>query len=284
MRFSLVLATVDRTEELERLLHSLEAQSQREFELIVVDQNPEGILAPILGRYDKTFPIRHLTQPERGVSKARNLGLQHAKGDVVTFPDDDCWYPSELLELVGKFLDQHSDVDSVSGQMGHGPQESGLSADTPNNPGHFLKTSLKVAQVPGPWSLFLRKPVAEKVGGFDETLGPGAGTPWGSGEDTDYYLRVVQAGFNLFHNPGIVVYHPVATQYFTDRTDLGRSYRYGAGRTRVWRRHRLPLWYFVYEVGRSGVGVFLSLLQLRGAKAYWHWGAFRGKLRGWFSG
>lgn len=238
----------------------------------------------MLERHRNNFPIIHLNRPDdRGVSKARNTGLQHVKGDVVTFPDDDCWYPSGLLELVDSFLSNRPDVDSVSGQMGQEPVRLGQGNHQSRGRGHFLSNSLKVAQVPGPWSLFLRRPVTEKVGDFDETLGPGAGTPWGAGEDTDYYLRVVQVGFNLFYNPDIVVYHPAATQYYADRTDLDRSYRYGAGRTRVWKRHRLPLWYFIYEVARSFGGVVLSLMQARRNKAYWHWGAFRGKLRGWFS-
>lgn len=283
--FSLILATVDRTEEVDRFLTSLEAQTHRDFELIVVDQNPEGMLEPLLEPHRNNFPIIHLKRPDnRGVSKARNAGLQRAQGEVVTFPDDDCWYPSGLLELVDNFLDEHPDVDGVSGQMGEAPDQMGQETRRSGGSGHFLSSSLEVAHVPGPWSLFLRRPVTEKVGGFDETLGPGAGTPWGSGEDTDYYLRVSKAGFNLFYHPDMVVYHPVATQYYADGSDLGRSYRYGAGRTRVWKRHRLPLWYFIYEVARSFAGVILSLMQARGNKAYWHWGAFRGKLRGWFSG
>jgi GT2 family glycosyltransferase len=180
-------------------------------------------------------------------------------------------------------MKNNPDVDTVSGRMAHGPEDQEKQNGWSAAGGYFLKTPLRVAQVPGPWSLFLRRPVVQQAGLFDETLGPGAGTPWGSGEDTDYYLQAFWAGFNFFYNPELVVYHPVATQYFTDRSDLKRSYRYGAGRTRVWKKHRLPLWYFIYEVARSGVGVFLSLLQMRGAKAYWHWGAFRGKIRGWFS-
>jgi len=75
-------------------------------------------------------------------------------------------------------------------------------------------------------------------------------------------------------SPGLVVFHPTVDSYYADGRDLARTYRYGAGRARVWRRHGLPLWYFAYEVARSFAGVVLSLLQARGAKAYWHWGGF----------
>ena len=284
MHFSLILATVDRTTEVARFLASLETQTCQEFELIVVDQNPDGMLAPLIEPYLNKFPIVHLNRPDRrGVSRARNLGLQYVKGDVVTFPDDDCWYPSDLLELVGGFLKEHPEVDGVSGHMGTESARTGYQLRHSSGRGHFLTRPLKVAGVPGPWSLFLRKQVTETVGDYDETLGPGAGTPWGAGEDTDYYLRIFKAGFSIYSKPDIVVCHPVVTKYYSERSDLGRSYRYGAGRTRVWKRHNIPLWYFAYELARSCAGVVLSLLLGQGSKAYWHWGAFRGKLRGWFS-
>ena len=284
MRISLVLATVDRTKEVERLLQSLDRQTYRDFELIVVDQNPAGVLAPLLEPNKHSFPIIHVERPDdRGVSKSRNIGIKQATGELLTFPDDDCWYPDDLLETVDSFMQSRPEVDSVSGRMVYEQEESAEKASSPDGRGYFMEKRLKVAQIPGPWSLFVRGPGAQEAGRFDETLGPGAGTPWGSGEDTDYYLQIYEAGFNFFYNPDIVVYHPIATQYFADSSDLGRSYRYGAGRTRVWKRRRLPLWYFTYEVGRSGAGTVLSLMQGQKNKAIWHWGAFRGKIRGWFS-
>jgi len=281
MRFSLVLATVDRIDEVERFLCSLDAQTHKDFELIVVDQNPEGTLAPLLEPHKSNFHIIHLARPDdRGVSKSRNAGIKQATGDLLTFPDDDCWYPDQLLEIVDCFMKDNPGVDTVSGRMAHHEEQSDKRS---SEEGYFLNSPLRVAQVPGPWSLFLRGAEVRKTGIFDETLGPGAGTPWGSGEDTDYYLQIYEAGLNFFYDPNIVIYHPTSAQYFTDSLDLNRSYRYGSGRTRVWRRHHLPLWYFVYEVARSGAGTVLSLLLGRRAKAIWHLGALRGKVHGWFS-
>ena len=57
--FSLILATVDRTGEVERLLDSLDSQTHREFELIVVDQNKDERLVPLLRAYRERFSILH---------------------------------------------------------------------------------------------------------------------------------------------------------------------------------------------------------------------------------
>lgn len=284
MRFSLILATIDRVDEVKRFLVSLGEQTCRDFELIVVDQNLDDRLTPVLESYRNRFSILHLHKPQdRGASRARNIGLEHAAGTVVTCPDDDCWYPPQLLEQVDDFLNENPEVDGLSGQIASDPSIIGRFPQGPDAPGCFIRTSLEVLKVPGMVGLFLRTPVVEAVGSFDETLGPGAGTPWGSGEDTDYHLRILKAGFVLYSKREIVVFHPEVHSYYSEGRDLSRTYRYGAGRTRVWRRHGLPLWYFGYEVLRSFAGVLLSLLQAKQAKAYWHWGAFRGKLRGWFS-
>src|SRR5574340_342784 len=94
--FSLVLATVGRTAELERFLDALERQTCPDFELLVIDQNPDDRLRPILNRHRGRFEIKH-TRSATGLSRARNVGLRLARGEIVAFPDDDCWYPTTLL-------------------------------------------------------------------------------------------------------------------------------------------------------------------------------------------
>src|SRR5215212_9261375 len=106
MHFSLVLATVGRTEEVRRLLESLREQTYRNFEVIVVDQNPGDGLTYLLELYRDTLNIRHI-RSAKGISKARNVGLRYTTGDVVAFPDDDCWYAPDLLERVAAKLSAH---------------------------------------------------------------------------------------------------------------------------------------------------------------------------------
>ena len=285
MRLSLILATIDRVEEVKRFLVSLDAQTHRDFELIIVDQNPDNRLDPLVQPYLDRFSILHLHTPrEPGASRARNAGLRHVQGDVVSCPDDDCWYPPRLLELVAGFLGENQDIDGVSGYLASNPDPAEQDPNKATSPGRLIRSPRHMMQVPGMVGLFLKTPVVENVGDFDETLGPGAGTPWGAGEDTDYHLRILKAGFSVCFSPELVVFHPTVDSYYAQRGDLARTYRYGAGRARVWRRHGLPTWYFSYEVARSFAGVFLSLARRQRLKAYWHWGAFRGKLRGWFSG
>ena len=137
-----------------RFLESLKKQTHQDFELIVVDQNPEEVLTPLLEAHKDDFPIVHVARPnDRGVSKSRNAGINHANGELLTFPDDDCWYPPDLLKTVDAFMQSRPDVDCVSGRMVH---QGGESDSITKGQGYFLESPLKVAQIPGPWSLFLR--------------------------------------------------------------------------------------------------------------------------------
>ena len=70
MMFSLILATYGRSAEVSVFLQSLALQMPgiASFELIVVDQNDQIDLRPLLAVYESTFPIRHLRSKTRGAS------------------------------------------------------------------------------------------------------------------------------------------------------------------------------------------------------------------------
>ena len=100
MRFSLIVATLGRSSEIGELLESLLAQGRDDFEVIIVDQNADDRVAPVLQPYAARLPITHLRSSIRNANHARNLGLRAARGEIVTFPDDDCLYPAGVLARV----------------------------------------------------------------------------------------------------------------------------------------------------------------------------------------
>jgi glycosyltransferase involved in cell wall biosynthesis len=55
-----------------------------------------------------------LTKPNGGQGSARNLGLEHARGTWVTFPDPDDWLAEDYFEVVARFVDAHPAVDMVA--------------------------------------------------------------------------------------------------------------------------------------------------------------------------
>lgn len=105
--FSLIVTTKDRTRELADLLQSLDRQRFRSFELIVSDQNADDRLLPVLAPFRQQFPLRHI-RSAGGASRGRNAGLPLATGRYVGFPDDDCWYPPDLLAIVSRVFRDHA--------------------------------------------------------------------------------------------------------------------------------------------------------------------------------
>ena len=117
MTISLITSTLGRREILGRLLTSLEQQSYRDFQIIIVDQNPDGYLDAVLAGHRQTLNLHHIRSP-KGVSRGRNAGLQASTGEILAFPDDDCWYPPELLSQAIALLDAHPDHDAGPGTQG----------------------------------------------------------------------------------------------------------------------------------------------------------------------
>jgi hypothetical protein len=84
--------------------------------------------------------------------------------------------------------------------------------------------------------LFVRRAAHERIGGFDEQLGLGAGTPWGSGEETDYVLQALRERLLIFYEPSLRVFHPRKAAPLC-RATLTRSWLYGKGAGYVLRKH-----------------------------------------------
>ena len=91
-------------------------------ELIIVDDGSTDNGPEIVMEMAKTQPIRLMRKQNGGQSSARNVGVDHAHGDLIAFLDqDDVWYPNHLAELVQPFFETraielgwtYSDVDEV---------------------------------------------------------------------------------------------------------------------------------------------------------------------------
>jgi glycosyltransferase involved in cell wall biosynthesis len=274
MKVSLILATKNRVEEVDRFVRSLTEQGYVDLELIVVDQNEDDRLAAILAQSNLRFSIIHL-RSKSGLSHARNVGISVATGDIISFPDDDCWYPKTLLSrVVGEFRNR----DSIDGLTGRSEDGEGKASG-----GSFSRSQGRV-DLKNVWkrgisyTIFLRSSVCVAVGSFDEELGVGARTPFGSGEETDYLIRTIKLGFNIQYLPDLVVFHANPILYNQNHCD--KAFRYGVGMGRVLSKHRYQLSFNLYSIVRPIGGALLSLLTLRTRKAAYHLAIAKGRIHG----
>lgn len=86
---------------LTRALESLRNQVEKDIEIIVIDDGSTDSSADICDQFaqiDSRFRILHITNG--GVSKARNEGMQLARGEIVTFVDSDDWVVPEYSSKI----------------------------------------------------------------------------------------------------------------------------------------------------------------------------------------
>ncbi len=268
MKISLIMASISRTKEVEQFLQSLRQQTYKNFELIIVDQNDDDRLYAMANRYSDYFPVVHI-QSEKGLSRARNMGMNHATGQIISFPDDDCTYSSLTLQQVADvFSSTH--FDGVSGRM----LASGTMLESCKQDCEIRLNIYNVWLKAVSTTLFLRRSLVDSVGYFDEKLGVGSGTEYGSGEETDYLIRAIKQGFSLYHVPSITVYHPEMD--FNKSGISQKAYKYSKGRRYVLEKHK-------YNKVFIWINIFYPLVKLLKSlpnrnKTLYHWYQFLGRL------
>jgi len=277
MRISLIVATYGRDKELHTLFKSLFDQTFQDFDVIVVDQNADDRVAEVLRGYSRGLRITHL-KTIKGHSRAFNAGLPLATGDVVAFPDDDCWYDPDLLARVMHFFESNPTWEGLTGRELVEPGfTSGFRWDRHSGPitlGNVWRRAIT-------FSMFLRRSLAQNQP-FDETLGVGAGSPWGAGEETDYLLRAVERGSAIHYDPTLGVWHRGRSGPFSEQI-YQKARSYGCGVGRVLRKHRSPAYSVATHLIRPFGGALLFLGMGQPERARYHWSIFRGRLSGWIT-
>jgi GT2 family glycosyltransferase len=279
-RFQLVVTTLGRMPELERLLCSIADQTVSDVHVVVVDQSAGNQVGALSARYAEHVRLTHVRSAS-GASRGRNAGARLVRPEpgadrLVAFPDDDCWYPQTLLTDVGRVLDAHPEWDGCTGRS--------IAADGSPSTARWDHSGGRVTRE-NVWSrgvaftIFARERLVAKVGAFDETLGPGAGTEYGAGEETDYLLRALDHGLVVGYDPALVVYHPDKLGTL-DAEAYAKSRRYGAGIGRVLRKNGYGPAFIAYICARPLGGAALALARGRPARARYHWESAVGRVLG----
>jgi glycosyltransferase involved in cell wall biosynthesis len=278
--FSLIVATLNRTEQHIKLLNSLKIQTDKDFELIIVDQNPHDLLKHQLKTELSNFNTIYLhVKKNMGLSAARNYGLKQASGLIVAFPDDDCWFPAETLSIVHRCFEENIRLHGVTGLVTD--EKGSYSAG-----GFMLKRKSVSINKKNAWmttnssAIFLNRRIVNRVGNFDENIGLGA-PRYISGEETDLILRICAQESTVRYDPAINIYHDVYKGKY-NRDECSRRYGYGLGMGFVLRKHGYNLLHLAfYSAIHFAKGAFM-LLRLEPARSWSHFSQGWGRIRGWF--
>lgn len=276
MKFSLVMATLGRSVEVERLFGTLADQSYKDFELIVIDQNDDDRVSRLVTQFSDCLEIVYL-RSEKGLSRARNVGLRHIRGDIVCFPDDDCWYRPDTLEYVAaRFVAE----PELSGLTGCSVDDGGVPSQGRWATEPLVVDRYNVWTCATSYTIFLRTAAVRAAGPFDERLGVGSGSRWGAGEEVNYLLGVLDAQLRVCYEPALRISHPEPLLVLDEKA-FSRVRLYNRGFGRVLGLNRYPAYFVLYLIARSVGGCAVSLLKLNFKRARYYWIAASQRFLGW---
>ena len=266
LRFSLVVATYQRSQALDALLQSLVRQTYKNFEVVIVDQNQAGFLDDLMGKYQTALSIKYVRTEPKGVSQARNLGMAKAGGDVIAFPDDDCRYTPGTLERINDVLASHANIHGLLVSWTESPDPHVETVVTQVNKVNAFSNAGTLVQ-------FYRKEALADIL-FDVELGPGTGLPYGCGEDTDFLLQVLASGRAVGRLKEELVCHALPNMDSPDL--LKKTKSYARGRMQLLRKHKFPLW---FKLANVAFPLFKAVQEGKATWAY-RWAMFKGRLKG----
>jgi GT2 family glycosyltransferase len=231
LRLSLIIATCERPASLARLIESLAPQLDDEAELLIAENGgvQQSQIPEVAGR------VIHLYEHAPGKCRIQNRAIGQARGEILAFLDDDVVAGPHYLSEVGHFFARHPEFVAMKGRvraMKDPVTVAGRNAVYLDLP--LVDHGDEVIEVPGVLgvNMAFRAAVFNRVGPFDERLGPGAA---GHEEETEMSARLRSAGYRIGYAPGAIVFHEVDQA----RADPARFIRIARerGRCRVLHEH-----------------------------------------------
>ncbi len=203
MFFSLIIGTLNRSDCIKYCLESLKNQIYRDFEVIIVDQSKDDLTEKALEDFrDLTIVYERVTF--KGLSKARNEAIRHAKGDYLCLIDDDAYYCEDYLSNIEKHI-KNNNKTIVTGYLWNTAMKSDFVSYKVLSDGKKLSHRQVIRYCPSP-AVSFPKEIISVSGYFDEEFGVGA--KYGAGEETDFILRAMRYGYDIRYFSDVKAQHP----------------------------------------------------------------------------
>ncbi len=158
--FSVVITTYNRSTLLKRAIDSLIAQTEKDWEVLIIDDgSTDDTPVQALKYLSKTIKIRYVQQKSLGYAGAKNTGILLSLGKYITFLDSDDEYAPTHLELRKKIIQEAACVDFL-----HGGVKIIGSSLVPDKNNYGRMINLSECVIGG--TFFIRKQLALSIGGF----------------------------------------------------------------------------------------------------------------------
>ena len=274
---SVVLCTRDRADQLAVALRSVLRAAGPDVDVVVVDNAPRTAATRTVVEELGDERVHYVLEPRPGLSVARNTGVRAARGEAIAFTDDDVVVDEGWVEALRRGFTRAPGIGCVTGLV--------PSAELETAPQHFFDEKVHWSSSTTPRLYDLRShsersglyPYAngkigtganfavlratyDALGDFDEALG--AGSPTRGGEDLDYFVRTLLAGWTIAYEPSAVVWHWHRRELDALAEQL---FGYGSGLTAYLTKHLLTGRGFAQITGSAVHGVRYTRSQRAGS-------------------
>jgi len=238
IKLSIIIPTKNRARMVQTLLNSvreLVGLDKFQPQIIVGDNNSQDETSELLHTIAKNFPLplTLLKVEERGKSAVMNEASRVARGDVLAFLDDDVVVQADWLCAVQQFF-QEKEYQTAQGVIRiRPPRAENLEIHTLINryrtiPNIDFGPEIEHFHSLNGANFAVSRLALDRVGPFDERLGPGAS---GTSEDVDFARRLYREGFKIGYMREAVVYHSIDPIRLTE--DYFKTHHKRQGHSRV---------------------------------------------------
>lgn len=222
-RFSIIIPVFNRPDEVDELLASLTRQTDKGFEVLVIEDGSTIPCNEICRKYEEQLDLHYYFKPNSGRSETRNFGMERASGDWFVIYDSDVIVPPHYIATVRAELKKNP-VDCYGGPDAADASFSDIQKAINYSMTSFMTTGgirgatkNKAKFSPRSFNMGISRKCFETVGGYKNMIG----------EDIDLSIRIQQAGFKTTLIPEAYVFHK-------RRVDLRKFFRqvntFGKGR------------------------------------------------------
>ncbi len=205
---SALVCTRDRGQSIVDTITSILANTHPNFELVIVDQSTNDTTEDAARPFFSDPRLRYIRSSTAGKTRALNLGVSEAGGEVVAVTDDDCTVPSDWLEKLAAIFDRNPKVAMAFCNVAAGPHDesAGFIPAYMRTDDKLVTTSRDKCSARGIGAgMAVRRAVILKLGGYDTLLGPGS--RFGCCDDGDMAVRILLSGNHIYETSTITVEH-----------------------------------------------------------------------------
>jgi glycosyltransferase involved in cell wall biosynthesis len=234
---SVVVPTRNREDILRRCLAALAVQTYAPFEIVVVDDASTDRTPEILAEFAATHPTIALialrNQPQRGANPSRKRGIEHSRGTLIAFEDDDCIAdPHWLAELVAGFASES--VGAVTGLVEDPPARNVF--DLAFHGTHRVYGEVHATRLIA-GNMCVRRHLLDGTLDEDRAAVSADTSVSGRGDEEDLFLKLRADGHEIRVARGARVLHE---HFYTRETFFRQAYKGGGSAARLGYKYHLP--------------------------------------------